>query len=155
VTCRQINARYNPHFLPNAAKILQITLYQHWLQSNPIELYFLLFWYQYTIERISADIGDMSTIQSALYCTFTAKFSLNPPDYANSTLIPVKSNIITVLLLQAQYSIERISAAIGCLSTNRRALYSTFEDKYRAHQQVCAMSILELIEIQCYSRFAY
>jgi hypothetical protein len=36
-----------------------------------------------------------------LYSTFTAKCSLNPPDYAMLTLVPVKPNKITVLLMQA------------------------------------------------------
>jgi hypothetical protein len=53
------------------------------------------------IQRISADIGDVSTIEWALYSAFPAQCSLNPPDYAMSTLVRVKSNIFTVLLIQA------------------------------------------------------
>jgi hypothetical protein len=43
----------------------------------------------------------MSTIKCALYTTFAAKCSLNPPDYAMSTLVPVKSNIATILAIHA------------------------------------------------------
>jgi hypothetical protein len=43
----------------------------------------------------------MSTIQCALYSAFVAKCSLNPPDYATSSLVPVKFNIVAVLLMQA------------------------------------------------------
>jgi hypothetical protein len=46
----------------------------------------------------------MSTIECALYSTFTAKCSLNPPDYATSSLVPVKFNIFTFLLMQASIS---------------------------------------------------
>jgi hypothetical protein len=49
----------------------------------------------------TVDIGDMSTIQYTLYSTIAAKGSLDPPDYAVSTPVPVKSNIITAPLMQA------------------------------------------------------
>jgi hypothetical protein len=39
--------------------------------------------------------------ESTLYPTFTAKYSLHPPVYAMSTLVPVKSNAISVLHIQA------------------------------------------------------
>jgi hypothetical protein len=48
-----------------------------------------------------AEIGEMSTIQCALYSTFAATFSLNPRHYAMSNLVPAKSNIFTVLPMQA------------------------------------------------------
>jgi hypothetical protein len=43
----------------------------------------------------------MSATQCALYSTFAAKFNLNPRVYAMSYLVPAKSNIITVLIVQA------------------------------------------------------
>jgi hypothetical protein len=54
----------------------------------------------YSIERISVAILDMSTIQCSLCTTFAAKCSLNPPDYALSIEVPVKTNIITFLAIQ-------------------------------------------------------
>jgi hypothetical protein len=80
VMCRQFNARYTPHLLPNKGRILLFSLCQQWSLSNKIYLHFLLFSLQYSIGRISVDIGEMSRIQCALYSTFAAKFSLNPPD---------------------------------------------------------------------------
>jgi hypothetical protein len=43
----------------------------------------------------------MSTIQCVLYSTFAAKYRANYPVYAMPSLVPGKSNIITVLLVQA------------------------------------------------------
>jgi hypothetical protein len=60
-----------------------------------------MFRLQYSIERISVDIGDTSTIQCALYSTFAAKYRAQYPVYAMPSLFPGKSNIITVLLVQA------------------------------------------------------
>jgi hypothetical protein len=73
VVCRQIDAFYTPHLLPNAAWIVQITLCQHWTQSNSIYLQFLPFMLQYTIESISAAIGGLSIGRCASCYTFAAK----------------------------------------------------------------------------------
>jgi hypothetical protein len=98
---RHIDACYAPHLLQNKASIILPSLCQLWSQSNIIYLHFLLFRHQYSNERIPADIGEMSTIQCALYSTFAAIFSINPRDYAMSYLVPAKSNIITVHPMQA------------------------------------------------------
>jgi hypothetical protein len=50
---------------------------------------------QYSIERICADIGDMSTSQWALYCKHYAKCGAHPPVYAMWTVIPVTYNAFT------------------------------------------------------------
>jgi hypothetical protein len=60
-----------------------------------------MFRLQYSIERISVDIGDMLTIQCASYSKFAAKCSLNPSDYAMLTPVLDKPNKVTVLLVQA------------------------------------------------------
>jgi hypothetical protein len=82
--------------------------------------------HQYSNERTSDAIGGLPTNRCVLYFTFAAKyraqypvyamptmvrsnpiqlhffiFSLNPPDYPMSTVVPVKSNIVTVLVIQA------------------------------------------------------
>jgi hypothetical protein len=54
-----------------------------------------------SIARISVAILDMSTIQFSLNSTFAAKCSLNTPHYAMLTLVLVKSNKVTVLLVEA------------------------------------------------------
>jgi hypothetical protein len=92
--------RNNPHFLPNEGQNIRITLCQLRSRSNPVYLQFLIFRLQYSIERIFDDIGDMLTIQCALYSTFAAKCRPYPEDYAMSTLVPVNSNRITVLPME-------------------------------------------------------
>jgi hypothetical protein len=86
--------------LPNTGHNILFTLWQHRSWSNPIYVYFLMFRLQYSIERISVDIGDMSTTHWALYSTFAVKYRAQYPVYAISILVPVKCNIITVLLMQ-------------------------------------------------------
>jgi hypothetical protein len=56
---------------------------------------------QYSIERISDAISGLSTNHCVLYSTLPAKCSLNPPDSSMLTLVLVKPNKITVLLVQA------------------------------------------------------
>jgi hypothetical protein len=101
VVYRQIDACYNPHLLPNTGHNIWLTLCQLWSRSNPIYIQFLIFRLRYSNERISVDISDMSAIQYELYSTFAVKCSINPRDYAFPTLGPHKSNIVTVLLMQA------------------------------------------------------
>jgi hypothetical protein len=98
---RQINARNTPHLLPNTQHNIRFTLCQLWSRSNPIQLHFLIFILQYSIECISAAIGCLSTNRCVLYFTFSANYRAQYPVYAMPTLAPVKSNIITVLLMQA------------------------------------------------------
>jgi hypothetical protein len=88
VICRQFNAHYTPHFLANTEHNIQFTLYHLWSRSNTIQLHFLILCHQYSNERISPAISGSSTIQCALYTTFAAKCSLNPPDYPMSTVVP-------------------------------------------------------------------
>jgi hypothetical protein len=73
----QFNARYTPQLLPNAAQILQITLSQHWSQSNKIYLQLLPFRLQYSIERISSAIGGLLKNRCVLYSTFAANTEHN------------------------------------------------------------------------------
>jgi hypothetical protein len=77
VVYRYIDACYNPNLLPNTGHNIRFTLCQIWPPSNPMQLHFLIFSLQYSIERTSVDIGDMSTIQYALYSTFANKCSLD------------------------------------------------------------------------------
>jgi hypothetical protein len=50
---------------------------------------------QYSIERIWAAIGGVSTNPSALYSTVAAKYRAPYPVYSMSSLVQVKTNIIT------------------------------------------------------------
>jgi hypothetical protein len=71
VICRHVGARYTPKLLPHRARILLYALCQLWSQSHPIYLQFFLCRLQYSIERISAAIGGLSTNLWALYSTYT------------------------------------------------------------------------------------
>jgi hypothetical protein len=86
VVCRQIDACYTPHLLPNTRHNIRFTLCQLWCRSNTILLLFLIFRLQYLIESISVDIDDMSTIQYTLYSTFAAKHRVHQPVCSSSTL---------------------------------------------------------------------
>jgi hypothetical protein len=96
----QFNARYTPHLQPNSAQILEITLCQIWSRPNPIYLLFFLCRHQHSIECISAAIGGLSTNCYVSYTTFAFKYRAQYPVYAMPTLVPVKSNIFTVLVIQ-------------------------------------------------------
>jgi hypothetical protein len=101
---------------------------------------------QHTIERISAAIAGLSTNRCALCSTFATKCSLNPADYAMSIQVPVKTNIITFLAIQASIFNWTYLICDWWYIDNRSALYSTFTAKYRAQQLVCAMSTLVLVK---------
>jgi hypothetical protein len=73
VKCRQFIARYTPHSLPNTGHNIWFTLCQLWSRSYPMQLQFLIFRLQNSIERISAEIGDFATNRCSLYSTFASK----------------------------------------------------------------------------------
>jgi hypothetical protein len=99
--CRQINGPYTANFVPNIAHILPITLCGLWSRTYTMYLQLRIFRLQYSTERICADIGDVSTIQWALYCNLSAKYSAHPPDYAMWTVVPDIYNVVTALHIQA------------------------------------------------------
>jgi hypothetical protein len=79
---RQFNARYIDKLVPNTAHILRFTLCELWPRTYTMYLHLRLFSLQYSTERICAVVGDISTIQCALYCELGAKYSAHPPVYA-------------------------------------------------------------------------
>jgi hypothetical protein len=80
--CRQFNVRYTAYIVPNTAHILQFTLSELWSRTYTMEIQSRIFKLQYSTKRICAAIGDMSSIQYALYCIYCAKYSAYPPVYA-------------------------------------------------------------------------
>jgi hypothetical protein len=58
---RLIGACYTPHLLSNTEHNIRFTLCHLWPRPNPIQLHFLIFRLQYSIERISTAIGSLST----------------------------------------------------------------------------------------------
>jgi hypothetical protein len=78
-TSRQFNERYTANLVPNTAHILQFTLCELWSRTYTMKWQHRIFSLQYSTERICAAIGDISTIQWALYCNLGAKYSPHPP----------------------------------------------------------------------------
>jgi hypothetical protein len=102
-------------------------------------LQFRIFRIQYSTECICAAIGDISTIQRALYCKTCTKYSAHPPVYAMCTVVPTYTMLLPFRIFRIQYSTERICAATGDMPTFLCALYFEFGDKYSAHLTVYAI----------------
>jgi hypothetical protein len=83
----QFDSRYNPQFLPNTAQICPFLLCQLWAPSIPPQLQICKLSIKYSIERISAATGGVTTIRCALYSTFAAKYSRPAPAYIMSTRV--------------------------------------------------------------------
>jgi hypothetical protein len=60
-----------------------------------------IFRVQYSTKRICAAMGDISTIQCALYCKLCAKYSAHPPDYAIWTMDPDINNVFSAPHIQS------------------------------------------------------
>jgi hypothetical protein len=75
--CRQFNVRYTAYIVPNTAHILQFTLSELWTRTYTMYLQLHIFRIQYSAERISAVIGDISTTQCALCCKLGANAAHN------------------------------------------------------------------------------
>jgi hypothetical protein len=79
---RQFNARDTANIEPNTAHILQFTLSELWSRTYTMHLQLRILRLQHSSERNCAAIGDITTIQCALYCKLGAKYSAHPPVYA-------------------------------------------------------------------------
>jgi hypothetical protein len=84
----------------NTAHSLQFTQCELWPRYT-LQIQFRIFSLQYSTERISAAIGDMSRIQCALYCKLCAKFSAHPADYTIWMVVPPIYWVITAPHIQA------------------------------------------------------
>jgi hypothetical protein len=80
--CRYLHARYTANFMPNTEPILRFALCEQWTRTYTMHLQLRIFRLQCSSERICATIGNITTIQCALYCKFVAKYSAHPPIYA-------------------------------------------------------------------------
>jgi hypothetical protein len=74
---RQFYERYTANLVPNTANNHQLTQCELWSQTYIMYLQLRLFRLHYSDERISAVIGDMSTIQRALYYKLGANTAHN------------------------------------------------------------------------------
>ena len=98
--CRQFDAPYTPHLLPNTVPFSRIALCQPYTLSNPAQLRYCRFCFKYSIERTSVSVGDMSTTWCTFHSTFAAKYSASVPVNIISTRVKVKSNVFAVLYIQ-------------------------------------------------------
>jgi hypothetical protein len=97
----QFSARYSANLERNTAHILQIILCVLWFRTYTIYLQHHIFSLQYPFERICPAIGDITTIQCALYSKLCAKYSAHHPVYAVGTVVPDIYNVITAPHSQA------------------------------------------------------
>jgi hypothetical protein len=75
--CRQFSERYTANVVPNIALIHQITLSELWSRSYKMKIQFRILRLKYSTESICADIGDITSIQCALYCKHGANKAHN------------------------------------------------------------------------------
>jgi hypothetical protein len=99
--CLYLDARYTANVVSNIAHILRFTLCELWSRTYTMYLLLSIFRLQYSTERICAAIGDISTIQGALYCKLGAKYSAHPPAYGMGIVVPGIYNVITAQYIQA------------------------------------------------------
>jgi hypothetical protein len=76
------DARYTANLEPNIAHIIRFTLCEQCSLTYAMYLQLRIFRPPYSAERICAGIGDITTIQCALYYKLVAKYSAHPPVYA-------------------------------------------------------------------------
>jgi hypothetical protein len=98
-----------------------------------------IFWLQYSYERICPDIGDMSTIQCALYCNVV-------PNTAHILQFPLCEPCSRPYTMYLQLGIFRhqYSAVVNCaviveITSIQCAVYCKLGVKYSAHPPVYAM----------------
>jgi hypothetical protein len=96
----KVNERYTANLEPNTAHILQFILCGLWSRPYTMKSQHRIFSLQYLTERICSAIGDILTIQWALYCNLGAKYRARTPVYAMSTVVPDIYNVITVTYIQ-------------------------------------------------------
>jgi hypothetical protein len=97
----QFNSCCTTNFAPNAAHIPQFTLCELWSRKDTIYPQLLIFWQQYSSERICAAIGHNGTFRCALHCKFGVKYSEYRPVYAVWTALPAIYKVFTAPHSQA------------------------------------------------------
>jgi hypothetical protein len=136
---RQYNARYSANLVPNTAHIVQFTLFEMWCRAYIMHLQLRIFRHQYSSERICAAIGDISTIQCALYCKLGIRYSAHRPVYARELWFRTYTMHLQLRIFRLQYSSERICAAIVRITTIQCVLYCKLGARYSAHRPVYAV----------------
>jgi hypothetical protein len=76
---RQFNARYTASLVPNTEHIAQFKLCEMWCGTYAKYLQLRMFMLQYSAVGMCAAIVDITSIQCALYCKLSAKYSPQSP----------------------------------------------------------------------------
>jgi hypothetical protein len=114
-----------------------------------------LFRLQYSADRICAAIGDISTIQCALYCKLGAKYSALPTVYAIWTAFPDMYNAITAPHIQASiFNWTYRRCYWRYLDNDMRVLLQTWWQIQRTSSRLCYLDCGHG-HIQCKYSFAY
>jgi hypothetical protein len=100
ISCH-FNERYNEHSMPNTAHNHQFTQCELRSRTYTMHLQLRILRLQYSSESNCAAIGDISTIQCALYCKLGAKCSANPAVYTMCTVVPDIYKVFTAPHSQA------------------------------------------------------
>jgi hypothetical protein len=139
--CGQFSERYTANLVPNTAHNLQFTQCGLWSRTCTMYLQLLKFGLPYSTERMCASIGDMSTIQRAIYCKIGA--SANTAynlQFTQCELWPrTYTMYLQLLKFGLPYSTERMCAAIVDISTIQCMLFYKLGAKYSSHPPVYAM----------------
>jgi hypothetical protein len=85
----------------NTAHSLLFTQCGLWSRTYTMCLQLRIFRHQYSTEYICAAMGDISTIQCALYCKHWAQHSVHHPVYAMCTVVPNMYKLFTAPHSQA------------------------------------------------------
>jgi hypothetical protein len=130
-----------------------------------------IFRIHYSTERSCAAIGDISTVQCALHCKLSAKYSAQPPVYAIWTVVPSIYNVFTAphsqasivswtylrrywrhvensmcLILQTWYQIQRTSSTLHYLNCGAWHIHCKYSSAYSVFNIQLNVSAL-LLEI--------
>jgi hypothetical protein len=168
---RKLHACYTANTVPNTAHILQFTLCELWSRTYTKYIQLRIFRLHYSTESTCADIGDISTIQCALYCKHGAKYSAHAPDYAMWTVVPDIHKVFTAphiqatifnwtylrwnwkysdtsirVILQIWCQIVRISSSLRCVNCGPGHIQSIYSSVYSGFNIQLNVSAL-LLEI--------
>jgi hypothetical protein len=154
-TSRQVNARYNANLVQYTAHNFQFALSELWSRTYTMYLQLQIFRVQYSTKRICAAMGDISTIQCALYCKLCAKYCAHPPVYIIWTVVPGIYNLVTAphiqysifswtylrcywiyvdnsmcIILQTLSRTQRTSSSLRCVNCGLGYLQSIYSSAY-------------------------
>jgi hypothetical protein len=139
--CRYLRACYTANFVPNTEPILQFALCELWSRTYTMHLQLRMFRLQCSSERISAAIGDISTIQYSLYCKLGTNYSAHPPVYAMWTVVADIYNTFTAPYIQTSIFIwTDLPCYCTYLDNSMRVILQTWWQLHRTSTSFLSMN---------------